>query len=141
MEYLVRPLSIFSSSANEFIALEIVVIGLCYIFCLFCIICSIVMLARGREAIYVTDKYLVVFTYKSYQKIPLKEIANVKANVGLLTTNSKLNSRDRMIYNSGQLLIVLKNSHIIDVKDIKDVLSVFECIGRIISRTAENNLL
>lgn len=100
---------------------------------------AIYRLARGREAIYATDKYLIIITYKSYQKIPLNEIGNVKANVGFLTTNPRSYYRNRDWYNSGQLILILKNSRVIEIEDVKDVLIVSERIGKIIALNDENN--
>ena len=100
---------------------------------------AIYRLARGREALYATDKYLIILTYKSYRKIPIEEIGNVKANVGFLTTNPRSCYRNRDWYNSGQLIIILKNSRVVEIEDIKDVLIVNERIGKIIAQNAEDN--
>lgn len=100
---------------------------------------AIYRLARGREAIYATDKYLIIITYKTYRKIPIEEIGNVKANVGFLTTNPRSYYRDRDLYNSGQLIIILKNFSVVEIEDIKDVLIVNERIGKIIAQNAEDN--
>ncbi len=100
---------------------------------------AIYRLARGREAIYATDKDLIIITYKSYRKIPIEEIGNVKANVGFLTTNPRSYYRNRDWYNSGQLILILKNSRVVEIEDIKDVLIVNERIGKIIAQNAEDN--